>query len=81
MSKPTKDEIIGPSVRHFMDARAGRGTGFAICEEQRFLEWSFSNGKPGAARTDYRVFHFLACDRRNPKRICTALPVALFFLN
>ncbi len=74
-------KIEAPDARHFIHAENGRGSGFAIAPLALTLIMEHRDGvfKPQAMKM--HAIAFWALDRRKPKCLKAARPLATFFHN
>lgn len=74
-------KVEAPAPTHFMDAQAGKGTGFAITPLALTLIMEHRDGvlKPQAMKM--HAMAFWALDRRKPKCLKAARALATFFHN
>lgn len=73
--------IKGPSPAHYMDNDSRRGFAIALQRVERFMEFSYRDGRPGRKRIVCQALLVAACDRKKPTNIANLRPLALFVMN
>lgn len=74
-------EIVGPRPSHFMNTDSRHGFAIALQRAERWLEFSYRDGRPDTKRLTARALVIAACHRQQPTKVRQLLPIAEFWMN